>query len=126
MKDLWKEKKIEQYKYGLKIKMQKYEKKIDDVIIEKKIDDSLNDKKIKDYIEKNSEDYAKDYIFTKTKKINIINKSSETTTDIKKLYVDKMITMFKQNVINKQIDTPSAPKWDSDSEDNASTDKDQD
>ena len=35
----------------------------------------------------------------------------------KKLYVDKMISMFKQ----KHINTPS-PKWDSDSEDNASTD----
>jgi predicted nucleic acid-binding Zn-ribbon protein len=108
MKDLWKEKKIEQMKYHYKMKYKDSDNKMDDIFD-------------KEYIDKTSEDYTKDYINSKTKKINIINKSSETTTDIKKLYVDKMITMFKQNV----NDISSSPKWDSDSEDNASTDNEE-
>jgi hypothetical protein len=108
MKDLWKEKKVEQLKYHIKMKYKDSDNKIDDI---------LDDKSINEFIEKNSKDYTKAYILDKTKKINIINKSSETTTDNKKLYVDKMISMFKQ----KHINIPS-PKWDSDSEDNASTD----
>jgi len=117
MKDLWKEKKVEQLKYHMKMKYKDSDKKIDDSLEYKSVKEYIDDS-LKESIEKK---YAKDYIYDKTKKINIINKSSESTTDVKKLYIDKMITMFKQNVNDNKIDTPP-PAWDSDSEDNASTD----
>ena len=44
--------------------------------------------------------------------------TEDDKTDMKKLYIDKMITMFKE----KAMETQSLPTWDSDSEDNASTD----
>ena len=96
---------------------------------------------VTDFIVKNYEDDSKDdskddsqvnNYKGKTKKINIINKSykditdmkklCKDSTDMKKLYIDKMITMFKKKVIDEQNETHQGITWDSDSEDNASTD----